>query len=124
MAVALEKVEAAWRLTLVTADRPFLFASVAGTLSSFGMNILKAEAFSNSQGTVLDTFTFADPLRALELNPTEIDRLRITVERVVLGRRGRAAAFAEPCEARAAQPRFAGAARRCRSIRMLPIPPR
>ncbi len=86
VAVALEKVEAAWRLTLVTADKPFLFASVAGTLSSFGMNILKAEAFSNSQGTVLDTFTFADPLRALELNPTEIDRLRITVERVVLGR--------------------------------------
>jgi [protein-PII] uridylyltransferase len=85
-AVALEKAEAAWRLTLVTADRPFLLASVAGTLSSFGMNILKAEAFSNRQGTVLDTFTFADPLRALELNPTEIDRLRVTVERVVLGR--------------------------------------
>jgi [protein-PII] uridylyltransferase len=86
VAVSLEKLEAAWRLTLVTADRPFLFASVAGTLSSFGMNILKAEAFSNSQGTVLDTFTFADPTRTLELNPTEIDRLRVTVERVVLGR--------------------------------------
>jgi [protein-PII] uridylyltransferase len=86
VAVALEKVEAAWRLTLVTGDRPHLFASVAGTLSSFGMNILKAEAFSNSQGKVLDTFTFADPTRTLELNPTEIDRLRLTVERVVLGR--------------------------------------
>ena len=86
VAVALDKLEAAWRLTLVTGDRPFLFASVAGTLSSFGMNILKAEAFSNSQGTVLDTFTFADPTRTLELNPTEIDRLRATVERVVLGR--------------------------------------
>jgi len=86
VALALEKAEAAWRLTLVTADRPFLFASVAGTLSSFGMNILKAEAFSNSQGTVLDTFTFADPTRTLELNPTEMDRLRVTVERVVLGR--------------------------------------
>lgn len=86
VAVALEKLEAAWRLTLVTGDRPFLFASVAGTLSSFGMNILKAEAFSNSQGTVLDTFTFGDPLRTLELNPTEMDRLRATVERVVLGR--------------------------------------
>ncbi|MGA2737836.1 MAG: [protein-PII] uridylyltransferase [Bryobacteraceae bacterium] len=86
VALALEKVEAAWRITLVTVDRPFLFASVAGTLSSFGMNILKAEAFSNSQGTVLDTFTFADPTRTLELNPTEMDRLRVTVERVVLGR--------------------------------------
>ena len=86
VAVALEKMEAAYRLTLVTADRPFLFASAAGTLSSFGMNILKAEAFSNQQGTVLDTFTFADPTRTLELNPTEMDRLRATVERVVLGR--------------------------------------
>jgi len=86
VAVALEKVEAAWRLTLVTADRPFLFASVAGTLSSFGMNILKAEAFANDQATVLDTFTFADPTRTLELNPSEIDRLQIAVDRVVLGR--------------------------------------
>jgi [protein-PII] uridylyltransferase len=83
---ALEKLETAWRLTLVTGDRPFLFASVAGTLSSFGMNILKAEAFSNSHGTVLDTFTFADPTRTLELNPSEIDRLRATAEKVVLGR--------------------------------------
>jgi [protein-PII] uridylyltransferase len=86
VAVDLEKLEAAYRLTLVTADRPFLFASVAGTLSSFGMNILKAEAFANQQGIVLDTFTFADPGRALELNPTEIDRLRSMVERVALGR--------------------------------------
>jgi len=86
VAVDLQKLDAAWRLTLVTADRPFLFASVAGTLSGFGMNILKAEAFCNQQGTVLDTFTFADPHRNLELNPTEVDRLRTTIERVVLGR--------------------------------------
>jgi len=86
IAVEIERLPAAFRLTLVTDDRPFLFASVAGTLSSFGMNILKAEAFSNQQGTVLDTFTFADPHRTLELNPTEVDRLRATLERVVLGR--------------------------------------
>lgn len=86
VAVELEKLETAYRLTLVTGDRPFLFASVAGTLSSFGLNILKAEAFANRQGIVLDTFTFADPGRTLELNPTELDRLRATVERVVLGK--------------------------------------
>jgi [protein-PII] uridylyltransferase len=86
VAVALVRREAAWRLTLVARDRPFLFASVAGTLSSFGMNILKAEAFANRQGTILDTFTFADPSRTLELNPTEIERLRTNIERVVLGR--------------------------------------
>jgi [protein-PII] uridylyltransferase len=70
----------------VTEDRPFLFASVAGTLSSFGMNILKAEAFANRRGTVLDTFTFADPLRSLELNPPEVERLKVTLERVIIGR--------------------------------------
>ena len=117
VAVALEKVEAAWRVTLVTGDRPFLFASVAGTLSSFGMNILKAEAFSNSQGTVLDTFHVCRSARTLELNPSEIDRLRVTVERVVLGRADVRAASAEPAESRGAQPQFAGGRRRCRSIR-------
>jgi [protein-PII] uridylyltransferase len=35
---------------------------------------------------VLDTFSFTDPTHTLELNPTEIDRLRTTIERVVLGR--------------------------------------
>jgi [protein-PII] uridylyltransferase len=86
VAVNLEKSGSVYRVTLVTVDRPFLFATVAGTLSSFGMNILKAEAFANRRGAVLDTFSFADPLRTLELNPTEADRLRATVERAVLGR--------------------------------------
>jgi len=85
-AVDIRKLESAWQLTLVAADRPFLFASVAGTLSSFGMNILKAEAFANRRGLVLDTFTFDDPLRTLELNPTEADRLRATTERVLAGK--------------------------------------
>jgi [protein-PII] uridylyltransferase len=35
---------------------------------------------------VLDTFTFADPLRSLELNPSEVDRLRSTAERVIAGK--------------------------------------
>jgi [protein-PII] uridylyltransferase len=84
VAVDVQKVEAAYQLTMVTSsDRPGLFAAVAGTLSSFGMNILKAEAFSNRRGLILDTFTFADPIRTLELNPTEADRLRATAERVI-----------------------------------------
>jgi [protein-PII] uridylyltransferase len=84
--IDLKKLEGAYLLTVVTADRPFLFASIAGTLSSFGMNILKAEAFANRRRSILDTFTFADPLRTLELNPQEIDRLKDTLERVVLGK--------------------------------------
>ena len=73
------------RATIVARDRPALFASLAGAISSFGMDILKAEAFSNEQGLILDTFVFADPRRTLELNPTENDRLRQTLEDVALG---------------------------------------
>ena len=86
MAVDIRRLDSAWQLTLIAHDRPGLFASVAGTLSSFGMNILKAEAFSNLRSLVLDTFTFADPARTLDLNPTEVDRLHATVERVLSGK--------------------------------------
>jgi [protein-PII] uridylyltransferase len=86
LAVDIRRLHSAWQLTLVAADKPGLFASVAGTLSSFGMNILKAEAFSNRRGLVLDTFTFADPMRTLALNETEADRLRGIVERVIAGK--------------------------------------
>lgn len=75
-----------YRLTLVARDRPSLLASIAGALAGFGMNIRKAEGFANRHGTILDTFVFEDPHRTLELNPTEADRLRLTIERVVLGK--------------------------------------
>ena len=35
---------------------------------------------------VLDTFTFADPARTLDLNPSEVERLHATVERVLSGK--------------------------------------
>jgi [protein-PII] uridylyltransferase len=85
-AVEIRRRESVWQLTLVARDRPGLFASVAGTLSSFGMNIVQAEAFSNRRGLILDTFNFEDPMRTLELNPTEVDRLRSSVEKVISGR--------------------------------------
>jgi [protein-PII] uridylyltransferase len=86
VAVDVSRRNGVYQLTVATRDRQFLFASLAGALSSFGMNILRAEAFSNRQGRVLDTFAFADPLRTLELNPPEVDRLRLTIERVALGK--------------------------------------
>ena len=86
VAVEVRRLDSAWQLTLVAADRAGLFAAAAGTLSSFGMNILKAEAFANRRGLVLDTFTFADPIRTLDLNPTEIDRLRSVTEKAVTGK--------------------------------------
>lgn len=77
--------EAAYVLTVVAKDHPFLFASVAGTLSSYGFNILKAEAFSNAKGIVVDTFSFADPANMLELNPEELDGVIATVSKAVRG---------------------------------------
>jgi [protein-PII] uridylyltransferase len=84
--VELQRLETAWQLTLVAPDRPGLFAAAAGSLSSFGMNILRAEAFANRHGQVLDTFTFEDPNRTLDLNPSEVDRLRAIAEKAIAGK--------------------------------------
>jgi [protein-PII] uridylyltransferase len=73
-------------LTLLTADRPALFATIAGVLAGWGMNIIKADAFANAAGVVLDTFHFADLHRTLELNPTEIERFRRSLADVVNGK--------------------------------------
>ena len=50
------------------------------------MNILKADAFSNAAGTVLDTFRFVDLYRTLELNPSEAARLEQSVADVLSGK--------------------------------------
>jgi [protein-PII] uridylyltransferase len=73
-------------LTLLTADRPALFATISGVLAGWGMNINKADAFGNHAGIVLDTFHFADLHRTLELNPSEITRFRKSLEDVVNGK--------------------------------------
>ena len=86
VAVDIRKGEGTYHATVITVDKPFLFASLAGVLSSFGMNIVKAEAFANARSETVDTFTFADPMRTLELNPLEVDRLRSTMQRVALGK--------------------------------------
>jgi [protein-PII] uridylyltransferase len=86
VAIDLSRQGGVWNLLVITRDRPKLFAALAGALAGSGMDIVKAEAFANSRGEVLDSFIFSDPSRNLELNPPEIDRLRQTVERVVLGK--------------------------------------
>jgi [protein-PII] uridylyltransferase len=50
------------------------------------MNIVKAEAFANQHGDVLDTFSFTDPMRTLELNPAETDRLKAMLQRAITGK--------------------------------------
>ena len=74
-----------YELALVTGDRPFLFAKLAGVLAAWGMNIVKANAFSNQAATVVDTIYFTDRFRTLELNLSEWDRFRRSVASVLLG---------------------------------------
>jgi len=74
-----------FELTLVTNDRPFLFGKVAGTLAAWGMNIVKATAFSNQVGTVVDTFYFTDRFRTLELNLSEWKRFKRGISDVLMG---------------------------------------
>jgi [protein-PII] uridylyltransferase len=81
----IEKRDGFYHLSVVAQDRPFLFASVAGGLSSFHLNILKAEAFHNRHGYIADAFVFSDPGNNLELNPPELERLRSMLRRVILG---------------------------------------
>jgi [protein-PII] uridylyltransferase len=74
-----------FELTLVTYDRPFLFANVAGALAAWGMNIVKADAFSNAASVVVDTFFFTDRFRTLELNLPEWDRFKRSISDVLSG---------------------------------------
>jgi [protein-PII] uridylyltransferase len=72
-------------LTLVTRDRPFLLATLTGVLAAWGMNIVKANAFSNEAGTVVDTIHFTDRFRTLELNLSEWARFKRSITEVLLG---------------------------------------
>jgi [protein-PII] uridylyltransferase len=81
----LKQVRHWYELTLVTTDRPFLFASVSGALAAWGMNIVKANAFSNAAGMVVDTFYFTDRFRTLEINLQEWERLKKSIAAVVKG---------------------------------------
>lgn len=76
----------AFSLTVLTPDRPALFATIAGVLTGWGMNIVKADAFANAAGIVLDTFHFEDLHRTLELNPDEAERFRRNLAEIVAGK--------------------------------------
>jgi len=75
-----------YELTLVTKDRPSLFATLTGVLAAWGMNIVKANAFSNQAGTVVDTLDFTDRFRTLELNLSEWQRFKDSIAAVLAGK--------------------------------------
>ena len=83
--LSLKQVRHWYELTLITTDRPFLFASVSGALAAWGMNIVKANAFSNAASVVVDTFYFTDRFRTLEMNLQEWERLKKSIAAVIKG---------------------------------------
>ncbi len=70
-------------LTVITRDRTRLFADVAGALAAWGMSIVRAGAFSNDAGVIVDSFQFSDVFRTIELNPSEGDRFLENMHDVV-----------------------------------------
>lgn len=73
-------------ITLLTPDRALLFADMSGVLAAWGMNIVTADAFSNQQGVVVDSFRFTDSFRTLEMNASEHERFVASVHDVMTGR--------------------------------------
>jgi len=73
-------------ITLVTQDRPRLFAGMAAALAGWGMNVVTADAFANASGVIVDSFRFTDTFRTLELNESERDRFIASVRDLIAGR--------------------------------------
>jgi [protein-PII] uridylyltransferase len=81
----LKRLRGSFSLTVITHDRPALFATLAGVLAGWGMNILKADAFSNDAGVVVDSFIFTDRFHTLEMNVQEWERFRNSFSDVLTG---------------------------------------
>jgi [protein-PII] uridylyltransferase len=80
------RTDAAWELTVLTYDQPFLFSNISGVLSSFGMDILRGFAFTKPDGLVVDMFHFVDEERFLELNSGGDAKVIEVLDKVIRGR--------------------------------------
>jgi [protein-PII] uridylyltransferase len=76
---------AVYDLLVMTGDCPGLFSKITGVLSYFGMNIVRAQAFSNRRGTIFDLISFEDPRHYFEKNPTEVDHFAKVLSDVIGG---------------------------------------
>ncbi len=81
----LKRLRGDFSLTVITHDRPALFSTLAGVLAGWGMNILKADAFANDSGVVVDSFVFTDHFHTLEMNVQEWDRFKQSFSDVLSG---------------------------------------
>ncbi|MGL4543263.1 MAG: [protein-PII] uridylyltransferase, partial [Polymorphobacter sp.] len=82
-------VDAASGTTLVSiyaSDPPGLFYRIAGAISLGGANILDARIHTTRDGMALDNFVVADPLDRPFNEPTQLARLKRTIEDVLTGK--------------------------------------
>jgi [protein-PII] uridylyltransferase len=97
--IALERQDAVWRLTIVSAGTRHLFATVAGVLSFVGMDIHRAQAMTTPDELVLDVFEFSDAAGVLGRTPgatSDLDRLLHAVAEGTLDADGLSIAAALP----------------------------
>ncbi len=86
--IDIQNVHGHYKIVVMAWDRPFLFASLCGALSGFGLNIEKAEAFANDGGVVLDTFrvSVSENIGGSDLQEGELAQLKKNLRRVADGR--------------------------------------
>ena len=83
LAVPGQRIEAAGdRVTIMTDDRPGLFARVTGVLAMHGLDVLTAGVHSTDEGRALEEFRVNDPLR----DETPWPRVVADIERALDGR--------------------------------------
>jgi [protein-PII] uridylyltransferase len=73
-------------LTVTAQDRPGLFATLAGTLTAHGLDILSADLFARTDGIVLDTLRVAELPGHHSVRPERRVRLEAALVEAVTGR--------------------------------------
>jgi [protein-PII] uridylyltransferase len=105
-------------LTLVTDDRPGLLATVAGTLTAHGIDILSVDLFNRTDGVVIDTFRLSEQSAHRPVKEERRSAVERDVALALAGRHDVAAAVAAWRKKNPARPRRAlGRAARGPSVR-------
>jgi [protein-PII] uridylyltransferase len=73
-------------LTVTADDRPGLFATLAGTLTASGIDILSVDLFTRVDGVALDTFHIAELPGHSPVRPDRRSRLELALADAVAGR--------------------------------------
>jgi [protein-PII] uridylyltransferase len=81
----LERKADVWDLTVVTLDKRYLFSNISGVLAHFGMNILRGQAMTNTNGLVVDVFEFTDQEGFFHHNPDAVPQFHQTMQDAVAG---------------------------------------